>query len=108
MGYFEFPTWLQITIWYVFAAGAIMLLLALFWDRSRGRLRCPRCAYDMAGAKDLKCPECGHVARSEAARLRKTRRHYAWALLGLVLLSSQAGAQAFEILANTRGHRITS
>ncbi|MFO0836397.1 MAG: hypothetical protein U0638_15630 [Phycisphaerales bacterium] len=95
MGYFEFPMWLQITVWYVFAAGAIMLLLALFWDRSRGRLRCPRCAYDMAGAKDLKCPECGHVARSEAA-LRKTRRHYAWALLGLVLLSSPTAEPAWR------------
>lgn len=95
MGYFEFPTWLQITVWYVFAAGAIMLLLALFWDRSRGRLRCPRCAYDMAGAKDLKCPECGHVARSEAT-LRKTRRHYVWALLGLVLLSSPTAEPAWR------------
>lgn len=95
MGYFEFPTWLQITVWYVFAAGAITLLLALFWDRSRGRLRCPRCTYDMAGAKDLKCPECGHVAPSEAA-LRKTRRHYVWALLGLVLLSSPTAEPAWR------------
>lgn len=99
MGIYEFPTWLQVTVWYLFAAGAIMLLLAMFWDRPRGRLRCPRCWYDMAGAKDLKCPACGHVAKSESA-LRRIHRRYGWAVLGLILLSEPAaepGWRAYEL-----------
>lgn len=99
MGIYEFPTWLQVTAWYLFAAGAIMLLLAMFWDRPRGRLRCPRCWYDMAGAKDLKCPECGHVAKSEPA-LRRIHRRYGWAILGLILLSAPAaepGWRAYKL-----------
>ncbi len=55
--------------WTLASLAAIWLLSALFRDRSRGRLRCPRCWYDMAGA-GLTCPECGKQARSERALRR--------------------------------------
>lgn len=45
--------------WTLTGAGLLMLLWALFRDRSRGRRRCPRCWYDMAGVPGLQCPECG-------------------------------------------------
>jgi len=48
----------------------------LWGDRAKGRLRCPKCWYDMEGnykAAKLQCPECGHNARTEK-RLQKTRR----------------------------------
>lgn len=53
------------------------LSLAMLWvgwgaDPSRGRARCPRCWYDMAGAPTPRCPECGHLPR-KAAHLYRTR-----------------------------------
>jgi HEAT repeat protein len=57
-------------------AGALVMLYRALWqDRARGRLRCPRCWFDMGGAPGLVCPECGHDAGT-AARLGRTRRHY--------------------------------
>lgn len=61
-----------------------LICWALFWDRSRGRRRCPKCWYDMAGVPGLKCPECGREAKGERA-LRRTRRRWRWAGLGAVL-----------------------
>lgn len=58
---------------------------ALFWDRSRGRRRCPACWYDMAGTPGLGCPECGRVVRSER-RLLGTRRRWRRATLGIVFV----------------------
>jgi HEAT repeat protein len=63
----------------VFGAAAMALLVwALFADRARGRVRCPKCWYDMTGATGGRCPECGHVAKSDRA-LRRTRRRWKWA-----------------------------
>jgi hypothetical protein len=66
------------------AAGALLLLWALFWDRSRGRRRCPKCWYDMRGVPGPKCPECGREAAKEAA-LTRTRRHPRRAAIAVVL-----------------------
>lgn len=71
--------------WAVGAAGVLLLLWALFWDRSRGRRRCPKCWYDMAGVAGLRCPECGKEAKRER-RLRRTRRRWVWAGTALPLL----------------------
>lgn len=84
---------------WVFYAAAALLALAGFalalrfaWgDRARGRLRCPRCWYDMRGVASLRCPECGRTARSES-RLKRTRRRLWMAPAALALLLAGAAA----------------
>jgi hypothetical protein len=66
-------------------AGVVLLSWSLWWDRPRGRKRCPKCWYDMSGAAGLVCPECGKDARRER-RLLKTRRRWGWGVLAMVLL----------------------
>jgi hypothetical protein len=67
------------------AAGAALTAWALLAGRSRGRRRCPKCWYSMAGVPGTRCPECGKDARRER-RLFKTRRRRKWAALGIFLL----------------------
>ncbi|MEM9167990.1 MAG: hypothetical protein AAGB48_13315 [Planctomycetota bacterium] len=69
------------------AAGAALLLWALYFDRSRGRRRCPKCWYDMAEVQGRLCPECGRTAKHEA-RLYMTRRRWGWAAAGLAIVGS--------------------
>lgn len=82
-----------VTVWgfagWTLAAGAVGLTAwALFWDRSRGRRRCPGCWYDLAGVPGLVCPECGRTASAEKS-LHCTRRRWRWVFVGcLILLSS--------------------
>lgn len=86
--------WLYWTSAVVLGTAAITTLAwSLFWDRSRGRLRCPRCWYDMSGGAPLTCPECGTTVTSER-RLRRTRRRRRWALLAVV---GAAGAVALAL-----------
>ncbi len=51
----------------------MLLIWAIIGDRSRGRLRCPRCWYDMEGIDTPQCPECGKAIKSDR-HLRKARR----------------------------------
>lgn len=78
-------TW---TLWIVGAllgVGALSLCVwALFLDRSRGRLRCPKCWYTLDAHTAQRCPECGNVPK-RIGQLRRTRRRYVWALAGVVL-----------------------
>jgi len=77
--------WLYEAIgWCLAAVGAVTLLWALYWDRARGRQRCPSCWYDLGSLPTLKCPECGREARSRKATLR-TRRRWRWVTVGLLL-----------------------
>lgn len=77
--------WLYLAAgWTLAALGAALLLWALFWDRSRGSRRCPKCWYDMAGVPGLRCPECGREAGSEKS-LFKTRRRRWPAVAGLAI-----------------------
>jgi len=85
------------TDWLWLAAGAglavaalVLLVWALFWDRARGRKRCPKCWYDMQGAEAdnggaFTCPECGRIIKRER-KLRRARRRWRWAIIGLLLL----------------------
>lgn len=53
---------------------ALMLIVwASIGDRARGRLRCPRCWYDMEGIDTPQCPECGKAIKNPK-NLRKARR----------------------------------
>lgn len=71
--------------WTFGVVGTLVLLWAIFWDRSRGRKRCPKCWYDMSGAAGLVCPECGRDAR-RVRGLHRTRRRWRWGLLGVMLV----------------------
>ncbi len=95
--------WYILAICLLLGAGALGAW-ALFWDRSRGRLRCPKCQYRMEGiaastverrGKSLTghvCPECGFVAARES-ELRRTRRRWgAVAVAGLMLLGSHVAS----------------
>src|SRR5689334_22498472 len=83
--------------WAFWAGGALvgliglwMLWRALFADRARGRRRCPKCWYDLAGVPGLKCPECGREVKREK-QLGKTRRRWGVAVLGVIVLGIAAG-----------------
>lgn len=75
---------IHIFAWVLAAAGVLITLWALFADTSRGRRRCPRCAYSLADIPGRRCPECGHESPTER-RLFATRRRWTAAVLGLTL-----------------------
>jgi hypothetical protein len=60
-------------------------LLGILADRAHGRLRCPRCWYDMQGQPTLQCPECGTTARNQRD-LQRTRRSPGMFMLAAFLL----------------------
>ena len=82
--------WLFCTIVVVLFLGAIGLLYWGLWgDRSKGRLRCPKCWYDMSGsfeAGKLVCPECGKDAGVDN-RLRKNRRRWSPVAVAMLLVA---------------------
>ena len=94
-------TWICWSVGSFFAGlGVLWLALALFRDRSRGRRRCPRCWYDMAGVPELTCPECGKRFAAERL-LKKTRRHRRQALGALVLvLLGYLGVRTPDVLSD--------
>ena len=57
---------------------------ALFAGKPRGRLRCPKCWYDMTAspAPGLTCSECGNTVRSKND-LTRTRRRWGKAVLAI-------------------------
>lgn len=89
--------------WVFWLSGALLALgglaiatWALFWDRSRGRKRCPKCWYSMEGVPESQregkklvvCPECGKGI-SDPRRLLRTRRRPWWgATAGLLLAAA--------------------
>ncbi len=92
------------TLWFywlvagIVALAGVWLLWAGLWrDRSRGRLRCPKCWYRLDGTADLNtedtstfkavaCPECGRKCK-RPRQLLKTRRRWFIATLGVLLLT---------------------
>jgi hypothetical protein len=81
--------------------GIAVMAWALFWDRARGRRRCPKCQYDMSGIAGLRCPECGREQRSEK-KFHRTRRRWRWAAGGLVLVLVSLGVGALSTSENGR------
>lgn len=85
---FASPWW----YWLAWIIGAFLALVGLWLlyrsllaDRARGRRRCPKCWYDMAGAPSLTCPECGRTAGAER-QLFRTRRYRRRALGALAIV----------------------
>lgn len=66
-------------------AGVVVAGWALLADRARGRKRCPKCWYDMAGSPTLMCPECGKTAASDK-KLYKTRRRWRVVIVATVVM----------------------
>lgn len=96
------------TAWVLAVGGVLLLAWALWWDRARGRLRCRRCWYDLAGVvggggeeagerpsggRPYMCPECGREHRSLRA-MRRTRRRWGWVVVGVLVLLGAHGARA--------------
>ncbi|MBL8991499.1 MAG: hypothetical protein JNJ48_07970, partial [Phycisphaerae bacterium] len=95
-------TWPNPPDWVIYAGAVACLLLGpplLYWslwrDRPRGRLRCPRCWYDLGAVSPaadtgtfapVTCPECGRVARAPRD-LRRTRRRWAVAVAAMLLVA---------------------
>jgi hypothetical protein len=89
---YEQPIWIPIVMWSALALGGLLALWALFWDRSRGRVRCPKCWHNMTGlAADANnhytCPECGKSKLAERA-LRRTRRRRKTFLFALLIIAA--------------------
>ncbi|MGH7132094.1 MAG: hypothetical protein ACREJO_09135 [Phycisphaerales bacterium] len=83
--------------WAVGALAIGLLLWAMLRDRARGRLRCPKCWYDVASIAGasvdqadqpadrlLTCPECGY-ASTRIKRFARTRRRWRWVPIALVV-----------------------
>jgi len=79
--------------WSFAAVGLVVVAWALFWDRSRGRRRCPKCWYDMSGTPEIDrkcrtvavCPECG-MSANRGSMLLRTRRRWRWAAASLLVI----------------------
>jgi HEAT repeat protein len=76
-------------------AGAAVLAWSLFWDRARGRRRCPNCWYEMPGGPGL-CPECGRTITHER-RLLRTRRRWTWAAAAGLAITAGAAWPAAQV-----------
>ena len=73
-----------------FGLFAICLIIwAVVGDHSRGRVRCPKCWYDMSAATGLLCPECGHTVKN-VKQFKKSRRPR-WAFVLAVMLLGLGG-----------------
>jgi hypothetical protein len=83
--------WVYMILGLLVALGGLLLMAwALFADGSRGRRRCPKCWYNMAGTDTFRCPECGYEAEGER-NLLKSRRRVSWALVGGAVIVAGVG-----------------
>ncbi len=71
--------------------GAHLLISALWLDRARGRLRCPKCWYDLTSLGELPdpitCPECGRVAKRRRS-LQRTRWRPWHGLIAAIIMTA--------------------
>ncbi|MBC7834593.1 MAG: hypothetical protein H7Y88_05770 [Phycisphaerales bacterium] len=81
--------------WLLVAIATALFIRGLFCDRARGRRRCPRCWYDMAGLTGLTCPECGKTVQRERA-LHRSRRSPRLMLAALLLLGVAVTPVAYQ------------
>ena len=71
--------------------GSLLIVWGAIGDRSRGRMRCPRCWYDMRDSEGRPCPECGYVARGKNPYNRTRRPRWAFLVALLFLIAGSAG-----------------
>ena len=82
--------------------GAVAMWALFIRGQPKGRVRCPRCWYDMSGAVaddagGHTCPECGRRI-VKATQLRRTRRLWRLAVFGLSLVVAGSGTWATPML----------
>ena len=71
--------------------GVALAWWALFADRAKGRKRCPKCWYNMAGSPGPTCSECGYSLPC-VAKLFKVRRHWRLAVVAVLVLVGSAAS----------------
>lgn len=74
---------------------AMFACLLIVWgaigDRARGRMRCPRCWYDMRDSNGLPCPECGKEIQLQKQFYRTRRPRWAFVVALLFLMIGGTG-----------------
>lgn len=70
---------------------AFLVIWATVGDRARGRIRCPKCWYDMSAAVGLQCPECGHEAKDPTAFSKSRRPRWAYVVAAMLLIPGGYG-----------------
>ncbi|GMV26053.1 MAG: hypothetical protein AMXMBFR58_20840 [Phycisphaerae bacterium] len=77
-------------------AGVFVTLKGHRWDPSHGRLRCPRCWYDLSATPGARaCSECGRPVGS-AGELGRTRRNRLLQLAGVIVAMSAIAWPVYE------------
>ena len=76
------------------ASGVLWIIRSVVGDRARGRVRCPKCWYDMSEVPTMMCPECGHESKSRSQHTRTKRPR--WAFM-IAILSLVIGSYGFSV-----------
>ncbi len=76
------------------ASGVLWIIQSVVGDRARGRVRCPKCWYDMSEVPTMMCPECGHESKSRSQHTRTKRPR--WAFI-IAILSIVIGSYGFSV-----------
>jgi hypothetical protein len=92
------PTGFTTSIGIVSASVCVFAGFLIVWgfigDRARGRIRCPRCWYDMSAAQNLTCPECGKEAKDKRAFTKSRRPKWPFVLATFFL---STGGYTFSV-----------
>lgn len=82
------------------ASGTLWIIRILIGDRARGRVRCPKCWYDMSDVPGMMCPECGRESESRSQHTKTKRPRWAFVLAGISI-----GLGVYGLSVNRRVNR---